>query len=102
MPVGLFGLQRKTNFVFEEIRFSISSKSYPLSAPTGTQFTEAPHCSANFIIARKVGCPEIISPPFEAKVRPVIFNPSVEPPVTIIDSGSTPCFLARINSRSSE
>ena len=102
MPVGLFGLHRKTNFVFEEIRFSISSKSYPLSAPTGTQLTDAPHCSANFIIAKKVGCPEIISPPFEAKVRPVIFNPSVEPPVTIIDSGSTPCFFAKISSKSSE
>ena len=46
VPVGLLGLQRKTSFVLVEIRFSISSKSYPLSAPTGTQLTVAPHCLA--------------------------------------------------------
>jgi len=45
-------------------------------------------------MAKKVGWPEIISPPLAAKVIPAIFNPSVEPPVTIIDSGDTPCFFA--------
>ena len=47
--VNLFAADGKgnaINFVFEEIRFSISSTSYPLSAPTGTQLMDAPHCSA--------------------------------------------------------
>ena len=53
-------------------------------------------------MAKKVGCPEIISPPFEAKVRPVIRKPSVEPPVIMIDSGETPCFLASCSAKLSE
>ena len=43
-------------------------------------------------MAKKVGWPEIISPPLAAKVTPAIFNPSVDPPVTMIDSGETHAF----------
>ena len=102
VPVGLFGLHKKISFVFLEIRFSISDKSYPLSEFTGTQFIDAPHSLAKSIMARKVGLADIISTPLLVNVSPVIFKPSVEPPVTITLSFDTPCFFANISSKSSE
>ena len=44
----------------------------------------------------------MISPPPFAKVKPVIFKPSVEPPVIIIFSELTPCNFANLLARALE